>query len=168
MVNLHIPLTVAKWAGITCAMAVAAYKQPYRPMVVVGKSMSPTYANLSVVMTEPVRPDQIRAGEVVVIDMPTGPIVKRIAYAPGDKFLQVNNEGDWIDLIYVRPITNKIYQKRQWREYTIPQGMVYVLGDNQEVSYDSKEFGCVPVSHIHRVLVDQRQHDLFANFKQRA
>jgi len=150
--------------GVTCAIAGLAYVQPYRPMVVVGHSMEPTYSNHSVVLTKPVQADQIKEGDVVVINMSSGPIVKRIAFGPGDKFLQAFLDGHWVDLIYVRPTTRKSLSMGRWREFTIPDGMVYVLGDNQAVSYDSKQFGCVPMSRIQRILVDQRPYDLFSNF----
>src|SRR5471030_710347 len=136
MINLSASYLLAKWAGAACAMAALTYVQPYRPMVVVGRSMEPTYGNHSVVMTEPIRPDQIKDGQVVVIDMDYGPIVKRIAFAPGDKFLQIHFDNEWVDLVYVHPTSQKSIRKAEWRQYTIPPGMVYVLGDNQEVSYD--------------------------------
>jgi signal peptidase I len=154
----------AKRAVITGAILCTAYIQPFRPMVVVGHSMEPTYKNASVVLTEPVRPDQIRPGQVVVIDMDSGPIVKRIAFGPGDQFMQAFLAGKWTDLIYVRPTGRKSLANYRWREYTIPPGKAYVLGDNQAVSYDSKQFGCVSLSRIHRILLDQRGFDLFSNF----
>src|SRR5580658_9551830 len=115
MINPNASLALAKWVGFTFAIAGASYLQPYRPMVVVGRSMEPTYSNHSIVMTEPILPSQLKSGQVVVIDMDTGPIVKRIAFVPGDKFLQILSENEWIDLVYVRPVTNKIFEKRKWR-----------------------------------------------------
>lgn len=161
MLNPNAAFILAKRVGLTCAIACVAYLQPFRPMVVVGRSMEPTYSNGSVEMTEPARPDQIKAGKVVVIDMDSGPIIKRIAFAPGDRILQAKLDGRWTDLIYVRPIKEGHFERLHWRLFVIPPGMVYVLGDNQEVSYDSKQFGCIPMSRIHRILVDQRPFDIF-------
>ncbi len=164
MISLNPITTITIKAGATCALAAIAYVQPYRPMVFVGRSMEPTYSSRSIAFTEPIQPSQIRKGEVVVIDMDSGPIVKRIAFAPGDKILQAHLEGKWVDLIYVRPEHVHSYGKHHWREFVVPKDMVYVLGDNQAVSFDSKQFGCISTSRIHRVLVDQRPFDLFSNF----
>jgi signal peptidase I len=163
MISSGATLMMAMRVGLTCAIACAMVAQPYRPMVVVGRSMQPTYGNHSVVLTQPIRQGEIKQGAVVVIDMPTGPIVKRIAFGPGDKFMQVCFDGIWTDLIFARPTSKKCLARANWREFTIPQGMVYVLGDNQQVSYDSKQFGCVPVAWIKRILVDQRPFDIFSN-----
>jgi len=165
MIHLNHSIATIVKIGATCAVAGTAYIQPYRPMVFVGRSMEPTYRSHSIVMTEPVSPDQIQHGQVVVIDMDGGPIVKRIAFAPGDKYMQTWMDGRWVDLIFARPTRKPSLVKMHWREYTVPKGMVYVLGDNQEVSYDSKQFGCIPISRIHRRLVDQRPFNLFANFQ---
>ena len=59
----------------------------------------------------------------------------------------------WLDMIYVHPpeISTVALWKRRLalsRMFVVPAGMAYVLGDNQEGSLDSREFGCVPMSRI--------------------
>ena len=168
MINPSATFMMAIRVGVTCAVTCVAYVQPFRPMVVVGRSMEPSYGNHSIVLTEPVRQGQIKQGNVVVIEMPGGPIVKRIAFAPGDNFMQAMIDGRWTDLLFARPTSKKTLARAHWREYTIPAGMVYVLGDNQEVSFDSKQFGCIPISRIKRILANQRPFDTFSNFHRSA
>ena len=145
---------VLKLGGFGIA-ATILYVQPYRPLVVVGRSMETTYQSHSVEWTEPVAANELRRGQVVEINMPTGPIIKRIGYLGGDKIQQVNIGGQWTDMLYVHPLAHSTTKQMKFRKYVVPQGMAYVLGDNQVVSYDSREFGCIPVSRIKRILVDQ-------------
>jgi signal peptidase I len=146
--------------AITCAVAGALYAQPYRTMMFVGKSMEPTYHSSSMLLTEPVQESELRPGMVVVINMDFGPIVKRIAFVPGDKILQVKVGKDWMDMIYLHVTDQKAVKNLKVREFTVPAGEVYVLGDNQPVSMDSKEFGCVDTSRIQSKLVDQRPFNI--------
>jgi len=165
MISLNSLVATAMRVGLTFGIAGAFYLQPYRPMMFVGKSMEPTYRNNSIMLTEPVQQNTLKHGDVVVINMDSGPIVKRIAFVPGDKIIQVYTDGHWVDLVYVQPTSKAHLVHLQWREYVVPKRMVYVLGDNQEVSYDSKEFGCVSTSRISRMLVDQRPFDTFCQAK---
>lgn len=117
--------------------------------------MEPTYSNHSIALTEPIKATDIHRGDVVVIDMATGPIVKRIAFMAGDKILQVKMAKHWIDMINLSPSVHSKMSTLDWRWYIVPPESVYVLGDNQPVSYDSKQLGCISTSLIHRKLVDQ-------------
>ncbi len=150
-------------AGVTCAVAGMLYMQPYRVMVVVGQSMEPTYSSHSLLLTEPVSPDELEHGMVVIANMDTGPIIKRIAYMPGDTILQAKLGKRWFDMIYMKPKGEKELKHMRWRRFVVPSGMVYVLGDNQRVSYDSKQFGCVAMARIHEKVVDQRPFDVLCS-----
>jgi signal peptidase I len=168
MISSNAPFTVVARVAAIGAVAGLTYVQPFRPMVVVGRSMEPTYRNHSFVLTAPVREASLKRGEVVVIDLATGPIVKRIAFMPGDKIMQMCLDNAWVDLLYVNPSFRRTPAQQKWRTFVVPAGEVYLLGDNQEVSYDSKQFGCVPMNRIARVLVDQRPFDLFPNTHRKA
>jgi signal peptidase I len=123
-------------------------------------SMEPAYSNGSVLITEPVRPDQLTPGMVVVIDMDTGPIVKRIAYMAGDKIPQVLVATEWEDVINVHVPLKRVFKKMKTRYFTVPPNSVYFLGDNRHFSLDSRELGCVSVDRINRRLCDQRPFDM--------
>ena len=156
MISLNPSLAAALKVGITAFVAGAFYMQPYRPMVFVGKSMEPTYHNRTFTWTEPVAKEDLRRGQVVVINMDSGPIVKRLAYLPGDSIKQIRTGGQWMDLVNVHPLATSRIGDLDYRKFVVPPGMAYVLGDNQQVSYDSKFFGCISLDRIQRILVDQR------------
>ena len=143
--------------ALTLAALGAAYAQPMRPMVVVGGSMSPTYANGSVLWTQPVdRP--LRRGDVVVVETPHGLIVKRVALLPGDHRGQCQTSDGWTDMTgFVMPHKRPRYVR--FRTIPVPAGTVYLLGDNTGLSHDSRDFGPVYEERVVRLLVDQRDPD---------
>ncbi len=107
-------------------------------------------------LTEPVRPDQLKRGMVVIVSMDGGPIVKRIAYLPGDQILQARLGHSWFDMVHMKPLDARALGLLHWRRLTIPQGQVFLLGDNFSLSVDSRRFGCVSMSKITCRLIDQR------------
>jgi signal peptidase I len=129
--------------------------QPYRPMVFVGESMAPTYRSGEFAITVPTN-GEFHRGDVVVIDMPGGPIVKRVAYLPGDEIVQMRMEGEWNDLTEVSQPMPKRIDGVRYRKYRIPDGELYVLGDNRPVSMDSREFGPVDMEQVTRKIMTPR------------
>lgn len=132
-------------------MLAVAWLQPVRPVKFVGSSMSPTYQSGELAMAVPAKGD-LSVGDVVVINMPEGPIVKRVAFLPGDKIYQVVTPATSSDLLPESPYANdkrpSVIQSR-----TLPEGYVYVLGDNRNNSLDSRVFGAVPREWITQKLL---------------
>lgn len=121
--------------------------QPYRPVVFVGTSMQPTYGDREVAIAS-TDVAVLRRGDVVVVDGPQGPIIKRIAYLPGDKIKYVFFGGEWMMGSEKALRMLKHPEKFPTKIETVPLGHVYVLGDNWLVSIDSRQFGVVPISNI--------------------
>ncbi len=135
-------------AGVSACIG---YLQPYRLLVFNGDSMEPTYANFSVVVTEPFdRP--LELGDVVVLDSPKGMLVKRVAFLPGDTIRQYWSGSEWADLVLgERPSIKDAYRMRF---VTVPKDHLYVLGDNREESCDSRELGMFTFDQVKRILVN--------------
>lgn len=133
---------------LVCGCAAAAFAQPFRPLVVVGESMTPTYRSGEVTVTVPTG-GKVQRGDVVVVDRPEGPIIKRVVMIPGDPMLQVRTVfGGWKDAFGMAHFGPQ--KKDRVRYVKVPEGTVYVLGDNLAGSTDSRYFGPISLSQVTR------------------
>lgn len=125
----------------------------FRPVIVDGASMSPTLHSGQLVWADRFyygnhRPSR---GEVVVFRLNGETYVKRIYRGPGERMTYMRNQGD-----FIAPVRES--QARYWKDLPdspirltdmqIPEGFVFVMGDNYEDSQDSREFGLVPISAL--------------------
>lgn len=95
-------------------------------------------------------------GDVVVI--PAGkyydkPIIKRIIALEGQEvYIDYTTNEVYVDGILLEEdyISSKTISLKGDKELslTVGEGEVFILGDNREVSYDSRSFGCVKESDI--------------------
>lgn len=78
----------------------------------------------------------IRKNDIIVFVSPDDPkesVIKRVAGLPGDKIDPLNAPNDW---------------GLARGPFTVPEGTLYVLGDNAEVSEDSRDFGPIPRASV--------------------
>jgi signal peptidase I len=142
----------AMFLGATGVLVV----QPYRPLVVVGDSMTPTYHTGDIAWTVPTD-GPLHRGEVVVIEMPSGPIVKRVAFVEGDRYYQLRaKSGESVDLVEWGSSRPPGANRQRLFERTLGHDLVYVLGDNRAGSLDSRSFGPVPREWVTRRVVSPR------------
>lgn len=93
-----------------------------------------------IVMTEAITPrlKLLNKGDIVVATKPTDPrvaILKRIQGMPGDTVCVGHSNGDSED-------------KDNYAEVIVPSDHIWLQGDNQEQSTDSRHYGAVPMTLI--------------------
>jgi len=129
--------------------------------VVRGASMEPTYQDGQVVLVRRRTPlnKTLRQNDVVLLQRDRGEvIIKRIFRLPGE---EVTTSYPYL-INPVEPRALKDYYEQQTvntpegklTRYFVPQGYIVVLGDNPDVSEDSRFFGPVPISSIIGTVVD--------------
>jgi len=87
-------------------------------------------------------------GEIVVLRRPQrDPLIKRVIGLPGEKVAIRNGrvyvDGESLDEPYLSELTGGLMAPE-----IVPEGHVFVLGDNRDSSNDSRAFGMVPFEDI--------------------
>jgi signal peptidase I len=129
-------------------MVVGLFDYGFRLARVKGHSMDPTYYDGQWLLVR--RPNwpspPLRVGDVVVFRLENDLLVKRIAALPGQEI------PDQKTVLLVRPSHQRL---GSWETAVlssaperVPEGTLYVLGDNPPVSDDSRSFGPVPISAL--------------------
>lgn len=134
------------------------YMMPIRN--VFGESMLPTITDKSTHYT--IRTKNVNRGDIIAIERKgENELVKRLIGLPGDK-ITINKthvivNGEVLDEPYLsdelqRAIKNKesIYLKVDQGTVVVPEGHVYVLGDNRTDSLDSRSsrLGTIPMEAV--------------------
>lgn len=78
--------------------------------------------------------------------------IKRVIGLPGD-YVEIKNKsvylnGQELEEKYLDAGTVTDSAEGFFLDVVVPDGYVYVLGDNREVSGDSRRFGCIPIDKI--------------------
>ncbi|MET3696324.1 signal peptidase I [Bacillus oleivorans] len=88
--------------------------------------------------------------------------VKRVIGLPGDQIVYENDQlfinGKAVEEPYLtnyrktaspgQPLTGDFSLAELWKTETVPEGMLFVLGDNRLESWDSRHFGFVPIDKV--------------------
>lgn len=129
---------------------------PYRPVLVLGSSMLPCLESGQLVWLDRLcRGTDVRAGDVVLFKHHGETLVKRVAGAPGD-LIEIAHFDNGLcrvpkddgDRRTCRQLARNHPDKIQIAPYQVPSGCLFVLGDNETASIDSRDFGPIPVSEV--------------------
>ncbi len=146
----HLPLLAILVALLTVIVLVFAVI--YRPTVVSGDSMYPTLHDADLILitrdyTEPQRGDIVLAA-ALRNGMPVT-IIKRVVAIAGDTVevhgdcVMVNGEPE-----PERDLTRRACEYPRLGPLVVPEGRVFLAGDNRPVSIDSRLIGTVAVTDI--------------------
>ena len=124
-----------------------------------GASMEPTFHTGDRIITSKItyKVRDIQRGDVVVITSPQNDnlhLIKRVVGLAGDTIRiqegKVYLNDQLLEEDYISgetPLWESGYVV-EGESYTVPEGFIFVLGDNRKQSSDSREFGYVPVENV--------------------
>ncbi len=130
-----------------------------QPNQVKGASMEPGLHSGDYIFTSKItykfRP--IERGDIIVFKAPSNPdieYIKRVIGLPGDKIL-IQNQNVFVNDVrlneqYISAVTTTWEGGiiKDGEPLVVPQGDLFVMGDNRPRSSDSREFGPIPISSI--------------------
>lgn len=152
---------------IAFALAAGIRYLLFTPIVVEGESMMPTLENGDRMIVNKIgyRIGDIHRFDIVVFHAPEKrDYIKRVIGLPGDQLMYKNDQlyinGKAIEEPYLQKFKNEITDGGTLTEDfslkdipsvhgdTIPQGYVFVMGDNRRYSKDSRHIGIVSIDKI--------------------
>ncbi len=144
---------------VILALLVMVYLFLVSPQEINGASMEPTFFNGEYILTNKVqyKITEPKRGDIVIFKSPKNKevdYIKRVIGLPGDTVALRGNKfvvnGAPIDEPYLRPdvvIFGGSYLQED-QEVSVPEGTLFVAGDNRPHSSDSREFGPIPFEDI--------------------
>jgi len=141
------------------SLFIVVYLFIFQPNQVKGQSMMPNFHSGDYILTSKVayKFGNIKRGDIVVFKSPKNPdidYIKRVMGLPGDKVMVKNGQVFVNDHLvqedYISVLTN-VWPTGFIKEgvpIIVPQGYIFVMGDNRPHSSDSREFGPIPISDI--------------------
>ncbi len=119
------------------------------PLRVTGYSMEPTISNNSIVLVYKyhLRNYQPKINDIVMIDSrelveSDDRIIKRVIAIEGDTVEFKNNDIYVNNVLVAEDYIIKNEEYFDWK-FTVGEGEVFVLGDNRDISFDSRYFGSI-------------------------
>ena len=126
-----------------------------RVVAVQGSSMNPTYRSGEYVSAfTGVNLDRGRV--VLALDDDGVRVIKRVIAMEGDT-VEIHNGSVILNgSVLEEPYAAEHEHVQCIPEITVPEGCVYILGDNRDRSTDSRVYGCISVENILAVIDQQR------------
>lgn len=110
-----------------------------------GDSMMPTIKNGAVLLLNPEK--EVERFDIAVFDDGSEYVIKRIIGLPGDEVTVLDGHLFVNDELYNEPYVDMDYSTEFANEsfkVVVPEDSYFVLGDNRDGSFDSREAGVVP------------------------
>ena len=115
------------------------------PILVSGDSMDSTLKDGDMMLLNKLayKTNEIERFDIVVVEHNDSYIIKRIIGLPGDTIKCIDNILYINDKVYIEEYLDENTITSDFEIETIPEGYYFVLGDNREVSLDSRRIGLI-------------------------
>lgn len=114
------------------------------PVRVNGPSMDTTLKDKEIMILNKLAP--LKRGKIVVVDIKTEKVIKRLIGLPGDSIYCSDNKLYINDELYEEDYTSS--KTSDFAKIYLKEDEYFVLGDNRIVSMDSRSFGSVSKDQI--------------------
>lgn len=163
---MHIPSLLKRRQTLfvlVFLVVVVAFTTTFCNGIVRGSSMERTYYDGETVLVRrrTYFPAPLKQGDVVLLHRERGEvIIKRIFRLPGEEVTKEVNRlsnletGEFLADYYEQQTAST--ERGEKIRYFVPEGFIVVLGDNADVSVDSRVFGPVPIRDIIGTVVNPR------------
>lgn len=130
----------------TCFADCAQYSTKY---TIRGRSMAPTLKSdcvYNTIYTVPTSIDEINRNDIITFNHENTKVIKRVIGLPGDVIEVLGQKegylrnGQIIQENYIYDQNYKYDEHLKSKIYIVPENCLFVLGNNREHSYDSREY----------------------------
>lgn len=134
-------------------IAAAAFTFVFSADIAVGSGMYPAVLDGDVAIGYRLEKNYVK-NDVVVCEVNNQTVIGRVIAKGGDN-VDITEDGE----LYVNgtlqqgEILFQTFPGKQEYPYVVPEGCVYILGDNRTRTYDSREFGAVSLKDIRSKVV---------------
>lgn len=145
--------------AVFVAISLFIYYFAIQPHKVSGASMEPNFHDKDFILTDKVtyKFNEPKHGDIIVFKNPNNEaqdFIKRIIALPGDKIMlkegHIYINGDLVKESYLDSnlVTRSGAFLSEGKEITVEENDLITLGDNRNNSYDSKDWGYLPMKNI--------------------
>ncbi len=159
--RVHRYAYILAFGAVLVLAALTLRASPFRLGVVVGESMTPTLQpnNIFVLDKSYYEHSVPTRGEIVVAQANGETCIKRVAAGPGEDlwFIEYTPDGSGSrytevvkprDVLRVQRTLSRYPHIGRLRHTYVPEGKVFLVGDAQDVSLDSRSYGPIPIKQI--------------------
>lgn len=143
-------LSWIKSIAVACVLVFMVRHFLFSPVVVSGQSMEPTFESENRIVISKIH--KLDHFDLIVFHAPNEKedYIKRVIGLPGDIVVMKDDKlfinGKEYEEKYVQANKDNIYKDQKLTEdfeVTVPEGQLFVLGDNRRHSTDSRKIGCI-------------------------